>query len=510
MSLRHCARALLALLASAAPGAAQGNLAELELAADAIVLRPGERQLFLDDFILGDLHAVRRVSHSPVKHPGNPVLRADLPSDGPAIQLRDAPSWDEQAGLWKIWYLRFGDDGNGAGGSGYAQSRDGLTWEKPRLGLVEHRGNRDNNIVVVADAPRAFTQHIFIDPAAPPERRYKGMIGPRGRVPMVSADGFTFRRLEVPVIPSQDESHLNWDPVSRQYLFTVKLTGPFGRAVYLTRSPDFEHWTRPELMYHADARDQERGAEYLRAVQANPRLWRPTVDRPEEYNVEIYNMAVFRYEGLYIGLPNYFESSGRIPLPRGNQDGINSPKLACSRDLRAWTRVGDFGHFIPISELGEGTLDTGQIMASSRPIPRGDELWFYYSGFDVRYRPGRARPTDEYRGAIHLAKLRRDGFVSLRGEGPASLVDTRPLEIRGGRLLVNAVASGELRAEITSADGRTVLPGWSAAECAPVRGDQLRAEVRWAGRSLAELAGTTVRLRFRPAGADLYSFWVEP
>jgi hypothetical protein len=493
--------------AGALAASAPSVRAETEPAPDALTLRPGERQLFLDDFILGDLNRVTRVIHQPRKH-GPAVIAADQPSDGQAIQIRDAPSWDAETQRWKVWYMRFGDDGNGAGGSGYAESKDGIHWEKPTLGLVEIEGSRQNNVVMVKDDPRAFTQHVLIDPHAPPDRRYKGMIGPRGRQPIVSADGFTFTKLNVPAIPSQDESHLNWDQSIGQYILTVKHGGPFGRSVYLSLSRDFEHWTKPELIYHADTHDQELGAKYLREVQANPRLWRPTIDRPDEYNAEIYNMAVFRYEGLYIGLPNYFESSGRIPPPRGNQDGINSPKLASSRDLRSWTRVGDRSHFIPISEMSPGLLDTGQIMASSHPILRGDELWFYYSGIDVRHRPNIPRVIDEYRGAIYLATLRRDGFVSLRAEEAGGMVLTRPLALEGQGLRINAVAAGEIRAEITGRDGRP-LPGWDAEKCLPVTGDQLQAELRWRGRELSELSGQTVRVRFLLDRADLYSFWVE-
>ncbi|MBS0632000.1 MAG: hypothetical protein JSS11_08815 [Verrucomicrobia bacterium] len=482
----------------------------MELGFDALTLAPGERQLFLDDFILGDLNGVTRVIHQPKKYEGNPIIRADLPTDGQAIQIRDAPSWDDREQVWKLWYMRFGDDGNGAGGSGFARSKDGLHWEKPDLGLVEVHGSKHNNIVTVQGDPKAFTQHILIDPAAPPARRYKCLIGERGRQPAVSADGFTFSKLDVPMIPSQDESHCNWDPVRREYLLTVKHTGPFGRSVYLSLSSDFEHWTEPELIYHADALDQQLGEDYIRAVETNPRLWRPTVNHTDEYNVEIYNMPVFRYEGVYIGFPNYFESSGRIPLPRGNQDGVNSPKLAVSRDLHAWTHVGDRAHFLPISEMAPGVMDTGQIFLSSHPIRRGDELWLYYSGIDVRHRPNVPRVIDEYHGGIFLAKLRLDGFVSFHGGADGGFLDTRPVRLQGGGLFVNATAAGELRAEITGPDGRTPLPGWEAAHCVAITGDHMRAELKWERKSLAELAGRRVRIRFRLRDADLYSFWLEP
>lgn len=486
-----------------------GQAAEADFPYGMLLLRPGQKQLFIDDHWLGDLNQVTRVIHQPKKYAGNPVIRADVRTDGNAIQTRDAPSWDEQEKVWKLWYIRFGDDGNGAGGSGYATSQDGIHWEKPEVGVVEAFGNRKNNMIMVEGDPTAFTQHVFIDPRAPADSRYRGMIGPSGRQPIVSADGFVFRKLDVPVIPSEDESHINWDDYTQQYVMTVKHNGPYGRAVYLTLSPDFETWSKPELIYHADAQDQALGAQYLRQVAANSRMWRPTINVPDEYNVEIYNMPVFRYEGLYIGLPTYFESSGRIPQPRGNQDGINSPKLVSSRDLRSWTRVGDRTHFIPVSELGGETLDTGQILATSHPIRRGDELWFYYTGIDVRHRPNVPKVIDEYRGGIHLAKLRLDGFVSMRGGAENSFLDTRPLRIEGDRLVINGVALGEITAEITDPQGLHALPGWGREDCDSVTGDQLAAELSWSGRDLSELAGKHVRIRFYLENADLYSFWVE-
>lgn len=498
----------LAVTVGVTPG--EGATARVTPAAPGLlVLRPGERQLFLDDFLLADVFGVQRVTHQPVKYAGNPVLRADRPTDGVAIESRDAPVWDEREQVWKMWYFRTVDDGSGVGGAGFARSKDGLVWEKPTLGLVTVNGDRNNNLVTVAGEPSAFVQHVFLDPDAPEDRRFKGFIGQRNRHPIVSSDGLTFRRLPVAPIPSQDESHVNWDPVARQYLLTVKHDGPFGRAVYLSVSPDFERWSEPSLIYHADWRDQQFGARYLQQISADDRYWRPTINVPGEYNVDIYNMAVFRYESVYIGLPNYFESSGRIPPPRGNEDGINSPKLAVSRDLHGWSRVGDHGHFIPISPMSPGAVDTGQIMASSHPIRRGEELWFYYSGINVRHRPNMARVIDEYEGAIHLAKLRIDGFVSLRAGDKPGFIDTRPVVLEGESLWINAVAPGTVTAEITGPDGRTILDGWGQADCVAVSGDRTRAELRWRGRDLKELAGQRVRIRFHLRNADLYSFWLN-
>ena len=471
---------------------------------ESLPLVSGQHQLFLDDYALGHVYGVDRVIHQPRKFPGNPVIRSDGPADGPAIEMRDAPSWDEHEKIWKAWYMA---DGDANDATGFARSRDGLIWEKPDLGLVEWKGSKHNNLVEVKGHPGALLQHVFLDSSAPPDRHYKAMIGSRDRRPAVSSDGFRFTLLDVPPIPSQDESHLTWDSLRNQYILTVKHNGPFGRSVYLSLSKDFEKWSVPELIYHADALDQVLGARHIREIEADPRMWRsPRSIYPEEYNTEIYNMPIFVYEGLYIGLPTYFESSGQIPFPRGNQDGTNSVKLTCSRDLRAWTRVGDRRHFIPVSELGGNGLDTGQILAASHPIRRGNELWFYYSGLDVRYRP----PGGLYHGGIDLAILRVDGFVSFRAGGDEGMVETRPVRLEGARLYVNAEAGrGRLRAEITDRTGRTILSGWSREESLAFTGDSFGQELRWkGGDGLGGLRGQVVRIRFFLKNADLYSFWL--
>ena len=80
------------IIAGSLYATAQPNLAESELAFDAALLRLGEHQLFLDDYILGDLNGVIRMIHQPRKYGTDPILRADLPTDGNTIQTRNAPA----------------------------------------------------------------------------------------------------------------------------------------------------------------------------------------------------------------------------------------------------------------------------------------------------------------------------------------------------------------------------------------------------------------------------------
>ncbi len=471
---------------------------------DYVSLPTGEHQLFLDDFLLGAIYRVERRIQRPTKYAGNPVVSADRPweiSSGPKpnklIQIRSAPCWDPEEQVWKMWYT---SDHMTA----FARSRDGIEWEKPELGLREFQGSRENNLLLVKEEPKAYIKHVLRDPDASPDRRYKGLIGSHNRQPAVSKDGYLFTKLNVPPIPSQDESHLNYDETTQRFIATVKHRGPFGRSVFLSLSEDFENWTSPELIFHADAYDQRLGEKRIREHLTDPSLRMMTYNQPEHYNTEIYNMPVFPYEGVYIGLPNFFEASGHSP--NRNQEGVNSVKLATSRDLRTWVKVGGRESFIPVSPEGNGAIDTGQVLAASRPMVHGDELWFYYTGINHRF-----HPEGPYLGGIHLAKLKRDRFVSFGADAKGGFVETRPIRFGGSHLFTNIDASrGELRVEVVDRRGRKVLEGWSQDQSEKIQGDHLRAEIKWQGQAdLSSLRDQSIRFRFRLYQARLFSFWIE-
>ena len=110
-------------------------------------------------------------------------------------------------------------------------------------------------------------------------------------------------------------------------------------------------------------------------------------------------------------------------------------------------------------------------------------------------------------GALELAKLRLDGFVSLDAEKEGSLV-TKPFLLDGGEIYVNSESQeGELRAEVVNADTMDALPGLSLADCYPVKADELRARISWQQRP-TPTSQEPVRLRFKMSRSKLYAFWL--
>jgi hypothetical protein len=242
---------------------------------------------------------------------------------------------------------------------------------------------------------------------------------------------------------------------------------------------------------------------------------------PETYNVDIYNMGVFRYEGLYIGMPTVYHKTGQVSRDwpgfadwvvtpeqmaayrqSGDWSGFHHVQLACSRDLKAWDRLGDRQPFLDLSPVGAGAYDLATILGPSAPVEHGDELWFYYTGLKKYGGPTPMHGPDRDQGAICLAVLRRDGFVSLdAGEREGQLV-THPFTWEGSALHVNVDAPhGELRAEVLDRAGSVL------ASSASLAGDLTDGTVRWATGNVAGLKRKAVSLRFTLRHARLYAYW---
>ena len=80
------------------------------------------RQLFVDDFLI-EKTTLTRTHHRPTYHPKNPVLTGGM-------VFSDGVFYDPQDKHFKMWYLA-------KGGTAYATSKDGLTWEKPQLDVMK-------------------------------------------------------------------------------------------------------------------------------------------------------------------------------------------------------------------------------------------------------------------------------------------------------------------------------------------------------------------------------------
>jgi len=100
--------------------------------------------LFLDDEEIQHKEYLLPAINKLKKHP-RPILAADRPWEGDRAQAWGSVI-QEPSGLFRMWYFAMNGerrwDELDRGGYCYAESWDGVHWEKPDLGLFEFRGSR--------------------------------------------------------------------------------------------------------------------------------------------------------------------------------------------------------------------------------------------------------------------------------------------------------------------------------------------------------------------------------
>ncbi|MDP6037568.1 MAG: hypothetical protein QGG64_03385, partial [Candidatus Latescibacteria bacterium] len=390
----------------------------------------------------------------------------------------------------------------------YAQSSDGENWEIPNLGLYEWQGSKNNNVACDPSEGHRTLYHIIRDEhEKEPSRRYKGLFGSKNRTLKVSPDGFDWTPVDAPSIPSQDESHFTFDEQSGHYLALVKQKTDWGRSVWLSTSTDFIDWSEPELIFHSDKIDQTNRAQRLQEVIDNPDYLSPPLVDDTDYIAEIYQMPIMPYEGIYIGFPVLFNPAGAIPPPQMNYTAINQIELTVSHDLHRWERVANRDVFIGVDPWDGINYGTAQNLLCGRPhIHANREIWIYYNA--LRFRGHKALyeghvDLDYFNdvSALCLAKLRRDGFVSL--DALNGSVITTPFAWQGESLYVNAEIRGELRAELLDAETKTPLPGYQSIA---LQGNQLHGQLHWPA---PPPAGKTICVKFTLIDTSLYAFWTR-
>ena len=97
------------------------------MAADAPIVLDSRKQLFLDDYLIASMTRVKRTVELAQKFSGNPVLWPSDTWEPPKAIVYGSVLRDE--GKFKMWYLS-------GPGVGYAESDDGIRWNKPRFDLT--------------------------------------------------------------------------------------------------------------------------------------------------------------------------------------------------------------------------------------------------------------------------------------------------------------------------------------------------------------------------------------
>ena len=476
------------------------------------------KQLLIDGRFFQHSEGIELCMNPPVQDP-EPVLIADQPWEEKGIGAYST-AFRESDGRFRLWYDALMDVGTpqeSARRLCYAESEDGIQWEKPSLGLIPFRGSTKNNIIApLLERQSMQGATVYRDEHAPADERYKlwskfrptdSQIaeGTRsGLWAMHSPDGIHWQTYpNQPNPPNQSCDTQNmffWDETFKCYVGYTRvretqssdeaaLAGKVAyRSVGRITSPDFRTWSSTQIVLEADEDDL--------AIPV------PSKFDDQRPSIDYYTSCAMKYESaqdVYLMFPSVYYHWGEKGFP-----ATMDIQLLTSRDGIHWQRQGNRHPFLRHGM--DGGIRSGMLFANPWLIPVGDELWLYYAGMAHNHA---AAPDDVGRSSsLFRARMRRDGFVSAdAGYGGGQFI-TPVLQFDGNRLKLNldGSAGGWLQVEIQDADGQPV-PGFGLTEADPVVGNATNKPVTWQGKNdLNELAGKSVRLRFVMRAMKLYAF----
>ncbi len=382
----------------------------------------------------------------------------------------------------------------------YAESRDGLSWSRPTLGLFEFQGSSDNNIVWSAPTSHCFMVFKDANPAAPEAQRYKALALSEEWLPkkifgLVSPDGLRWRPVREEALITQERTDSGadlafWDTERGEYVAYLRgrqtipggvdkpggLFGPI-RAVMRSTSPDFLDWSEPRFIDLGEA--------------------------PVEH---LYTNAItpyFRAPHIYLSFPRRFLPWRTLSMYReASGPGCSDALFMTSRDGIRWDRTFMEAYIRP-GRSYRNWINRANTPASGLIPTAQDEISLYVQRHYTF-------------PSVHVERLvtRTDGFASVHAGHPGGELVTKPLLFQGDNLVLNFAtsAAGSIRLEIQDVQGNP-LPGLALEESPLIFGDGVEHTVRWershakatSDKPLARIAGKPVRLRFVMKDADLYS-----
>ncbi|MEJ7826745.1 MAG: hypothetical protein WKF91_01065 [Segetibacter sp.] len=464
----------------------------------------GRREMFVDDYRIQDMRDVQRVVNSGVK--SKPLINPTEPWEGTSVYIYGTVLHNQpDSSNYRMWYTCYL---TGNYYLCYATSIDGIMWVKPKLGLVDFNGSKQNNICKVGGGTLVYDP---VDKDA--SKRYKLMVFDGGKEKFgygvhFSPDGFNWTAYDGnPVLTYGDVSNVAYDVERGLFIATTKqrmlisntsvTPGKNDREAFLSVSKDFINWSAPGAA----------GSPWTLVVEGD-HLDDMLVMSKGGIEANIYGMPVYPYEGIYIGMPWVFDiNTYNIGEYAVTGDGKIEPQIAASRDLRHWSRPCR-DPLIPIGKSGswdDGTLYTASTLQLSEK-----EINLYYGAMNLTH-GGNALGQTQY-GRIAKAKWRRDGFVSLYNDGDdTGFVTTKVISFDGNELKVNAKvnAGGSLKVEILDTLDKPI-EGYKLTQAQAITGDQYSKVVTWQdGSTLEKLLGRKVKLRFYLDGGNLFSYWIE-
>lgn len=454
------------------------------------------RHLFLDPAFVEEAQGAALHVNPPAQR--EIVIRPDKPWEQLMISFY-LTARDEEGKL-RLWYI-CRDKANHPNVA-YAESRDGVQWTKPNLGIVDHEGSKDNNLVGLSSLEGV----VFRDPNAPEAERYAYVthLITEGMVRFHSPDGLHWQRDSGPLLRfgADTQNVTFWDERLGRYVLYLRgwYRGADAKMYRKVVRAEIPSLTASLPIGPSEKSVRMWGKDKVAVIDDEfPMVF--VADGHDPKNTDVYNLSAQPYPPdphWYVGFPSMFQRE------RSTSDGRLEIQFTGSRDGIAWHRYDRAAYVKPGLA---GSESANMVFMGTGLVVRGDEIWQYGTGFQSRHgdREARKLRTD---GIIYRYVQRLDGFVSLDFEADGGRCVTAPVKVDGPLLALNldTAALGNLRVGLLDADGKAV-GGHGLDECEVLRTNSTRALVSWkGGGNLASLQGRDVRVTFTGTRAKLYGF----
>ena len=453
------------------------------------------REPFLDDWLIDELKGASLALQRPID--AGIVLRFDKPWEG-RFSGYSTVIYDQ--GRYRLYYRGLpvaGRDGSDDESTCYAESKDGIHWEKPILDLFPAESGEGTNRVLADAAPTSHNFSPFLDgnPNADTEARFKAVGGTAdsGLLGYISADGIRWRKLqEEPIFSANgwvfdSQNVCFWSQQDNCYVLYYRVVPNGIRSVARTTSEDFIHWSEPTLMTYSDT-GTSLPSEQLYTNQTHPYFRAPHILVATAARFFPGRKAITDEQASRIGVhPQYFNDTS---------DAV----LMTSRDKARYDRT--FMSALIRPGIGAENWVSRSNYPALNIVPTSKTEMSLYVNQNY------GQPT------AHLRRyaFRTDGLAAISAPPAGGEMVTKEFTFSGQSLSLNYAtsAAGEITVEIMT-PSRQPIEGFRASDCEAIIGNEISRVVKWNGKAdLTELAGRPIRLRFALKDADLFSLKFNP
>ncbi len=435
--------------------------------------------LFLDFRQIETIQGFARKLERPAKHPASPLMESYHPWGAHTMAFYGSVVCRPDDGLFQMWYTT----GSPKGGAAlcYAESRDGIDWNRPPLDVVLWRG-RGTNIVFDQEPHGACV--IYDTQEQRSGWKYKMLTGasPSARICAYrSGDGIHWERAaENPVIGTNPDCPMSFCRMADGRFVVFHRAGWADRRIGRSESWNFRNFSEAVIVMQPDQNDPP--------------------------NTQFYGLGAAPY-GQYLIGTLWIYHTDPADMDFYKMKGYQEPELVHSRGGHAWHRTAQGEPWIQV-EKDPSRFDSGQIQPASAPVYLEDEVRFYYVGTRTRHGEHTWKGKEKLRAGVGFASCKPDRFVGVTAKAEGRLL-TRPFWTDAPRFCVNAAVrkGGVLRAEITDIAAKPIK-GFTMADAVPFAGDSDQHVFSWKNNpDPSHLANRELRIRIQCRNATIYSIY---